>query len=230
MSFNLLFEMAAAIGTQRMIVLCEHYLWVTDTQNAERVREALGPSAASLSPVASASGGGGVLDGSGAVIPPAWRSQLDRGSRWSDAGTVTPQRPASRETVCPGAPVRLRLPFQSPTLCSSPEASSPPPFQLPEDSGLCAVGNSFDRDYPEVVRRLEERDYSSLSHGQLLAELRALAPRHPLLCPLHNCRAPGGPALGYSRNSSGNYSMYAPSCIGCSVGEAEREEAEGATE
>lgn len=229
MSFNLLFEMAAAIGTKRMVELCEHYLWVTDIQNAERVRDALGPSAASLSPAASAAAaGGGMLDGSGAVIPPAWRSQLDRGSRWSDAGTVTPQRPASRETVCPGAPVRLRFPFQSPALCSSPEASSPPPFQLPEDPlpapALCAVGNSFDRDYPEVVRRLEERDYSSVSHEQLLSELRALDPRHPLLCPLHNCRAPGGPALGYSRNSSGNYSMFAPSCIGCSVGESDAAE------
>ena len=213
MSFNLLFEMAAAIGTQRMVELCEHYLWVTDTQS----RDALGPSAASLSPVASAAaaGGGGMLDRSGAVIPPAWRSQADH---------VTPQRPI-RPLGCPGAPLRLRLPFQSPALCSSPEASSPPPFQLPEDSGLCAVSHSFDRDYPEVLRRLEERDYSSsLSHEQLLSELRAMDPRHPLLCPLHNCRAPGGPALGYSRNSSGNYSMYAPSCIGCPVGESDAAE------
>lgn len=222
MSFNLLFEMAAAIGTQRMVELCEHYLWTTDCL-ASHMAAGADAHAAVKAEVAS-----------GAIYPPAWRrSSLDRGSRWEEELLATPPRPASRETVCPGAPARL--PFQSPALrplspappfLLSSETVSPPgsPRAAPVGGGLCAVSNSFDQRAneeiaQEVLRRLEEHDYSNgWSRAELLDELRLFKPKHPLLCSLHNAQTRGGPALGYTRNASGNYSMFSPPCSGCSIG------------
>lgn len=43
----------------------------------------------------------------------------------------------------------------------------------------------------------------------------------PMNCDLHRCHVTGG--LGYTRNASGNYSMYAPPCSGCRIGNAEIE-------
>jgi hypothetical protein len=236
--------MAAAIGTQRMVELCEHYLWVTDTErrDAELRR---------------------VLDSSGAVIPPAWRrSETDRGSRWEDSlgsspqlapavafwsdcsGSVTlPSTPvrASSTLVCPGAPARPV--FQSPLFRTS-TLEAPPPFLLqrcnalapdatPPGSPRAAAPGPRTGDTvadrladegwrSEVLRRLEENDFSlGWDREQLLEELRNFNPLHPLLCPLHSAYTPGGPALGYSRNASGYYSTFSPSCIGCPIGLAE---------
>ena len=44
---------------------------------------------------------------------------------------------------------------------------------------------------------------------------------NPLNCSLHRPRVTN--ELGYSANASGMYSMYAPSCSGCSIGVAEGE-------
>ena len=72
-----------------------------------------------------------------------------------------------------------------------------------------------------MLRRLEERDYTVYwTRAKLLEELRTLEPKHPLLCPLHDAYVPGGPTIGYSRNSHGEYATYAPGCIGCSYDEA----------
>lgn len=186
MSFNLLFEMAAAIGTQRMVELCEHYLWVMDNERAdqerrERVR---------------------VLDASGAVIPPAWRDRGSRSACWSDCSGVTPTPaafPATPErrpgpVVCPGAPRRpsgagVRFPLER--IFNSPQL------------GPSATGEP-------VVRAL---DLSGAVPENQLDTIR---------CPLHE--APSGVALGYSRNSSGNYATFAPLCSGCPVGSAEATE------
>jgi ADP-sugar diphosphatase len=50
----------------------------------------------------------------------------------------------------------------------------------------------------------------------------------PMNCDLHRCHVTGG--LGYTRNGSGNYSMFAPPCSGCRIGmeetEADRKAAE----
>lgn len=214
MSYTLLFEMAAAIGTQRMVELCEHYLWTTDTlRRDEALRQ--------------------MLDSSGAILPPAWRrSSLDRGSRWEDcSGSVTlPSTPVRSPSplVCPGAPARPRPPFQSPALAASATGAAPPfslleatppSSPLPRTGDLVADHLAEEGWHREVVRRLKERDFSlGWERGELLEELRSFDPLHPLLCPLHNAQTAGSLALGYSRNSSGYYSTFAPCCNGCHIG------------
>jgi hypothetical protein len=215
MSFNLLFEMAAVIGTQRMVELCEHYLWVTDTNR----KESLGPSAASLSPAPSPPPQLAGLDASGAVLPPIWRD-------CSGQALATPDRPI-RPLACPGAPRRQQ--FNSPHLGALGPAPSAVVRAL-DLSGNAPMAETLSELSPaerlaSVLRHLENYYIPPGStRKELLSELRALDPIHPLLCPLHDCRVRGGPSLGYSRNSSGNYSMFSPSCIGCPVGESDAAE------
>jgi hypothetical protein len=91
-----------------------------------------------------------------------------------------------------------------------------------------AVGVRLSREacQREVIRRLENFDFTHTTRQELLKELAELDPEHPLLCSLHEARAAGGPSLGYSRNSSGNYAMFAPCCSGCRIGKADRASAE----
>lgn len=217
MSFNLLFEMAAAIGSQRMVELCEHYLWVTDTQRSDEALRQM-------------------LDTSGAILPPAWRrSSLDslrsspqpapaaafcgdRGSRWDDCSgelLATPTRPSSGEKACPGAPRRrtsggVRAEFNSPVM--RPLDLPPAPVGLPT---LAIARAEIGR---QAVEALESRNYGGKTREELLEKVRDYDPRHPLLCALHEPQTRGGPALGYSRNASGNYSSFAPCCNGCYIG------------
>lgn len=53
----------------------------------------------------------------------------------------------------------------------------------------------------------------------LLERLRELDPQHAAVCGLHNSSEPelSGCALGYSKNSRGDYSTWAPSCS-CRIG------------
>ena len=68
--------------------------------------------------------------------------------------------------------------------------------------------------------------YRAAAHGAAkdaaIEETYAVDPMNPICCPLHR----GGYAneLGYSRNASGYYGMYAPPCSGCRTGQAERDE------
>jgi hypothetical protein len=230
MSFNLLFEMAAAIGTQRMVELCEHYLWTTDTQRRDEVLRQM-------------------LDTSGAILPPAWRhSSLDsprsapavafcgdRGSRWSDCSgvetvPVTPVRPPRGEPACPGAPRRvsgeLRADFNSPAM--RPLDLAEMPSELPPTSlspvGLPTLPIIRAEIGRQALEALESRNYGGKTRNHLLVSLREYDPCHPLLCPRHEAQTRGGPGLGYSRNASGSYSSFAPCCIGCHIGRVEAAE------
>jgi hypothetical protein len=203
MSFNLLFEMAAAIGTQRMVELCEHYLWITDTQRGMR----------------------SVFDSSGAIIPPAWRwSDSPRSTPqsapgvafWSDcSGAAPPVSPittpprAPRTAATPGAPRRPRGIFNSPPLSASP----PPVFDLSGADGAATEVVDLTRDNC-VMCGVE-------SSGAPPYNLGAIGPTcgkgcydasydapPPVPCDLH-C---GSAALGYSRNSWDDYSTFAPLC------------------
>ncbi len=184
MSFKLLFEMAAAVGTERMVELCEHYLWTTDTQRYEakqrldaQAEELMTASqhavahasydakqridaqfqelmtaaqkavadanAAVEAQVAEASAVGtqrmvelsehyhrvngtlrcedkqATVSTVSPVYPPAWRASASAAAAATAQAPQTPARSSSKE-VCPGAPPRLRLPFQSPGLSPSP--------------------------------------------------------------------------------------------------------------
>lgn len=106
MSYNLLFELAEAVGTERMIHLCEHFLATVK--------------------------GGNHIPMELPILPPIWR---DRGSRWEEVQVIpqtplqsppqTPRQSSETERVCPGAPGRRAL-FNSPLLSS---AEPPPIFQ-----------------------------------------------------------------------------------------------------
>lgn len=185
MSFNLLFEMAAAIGTQRMVELCEHYLWITDTQrwsDSPRSTPQSAPGVAFWS------------DCSGAAPPVS--------------PITTPPR-APRTAATPGAPQRPRAIFNSPPLSASP----PPVFDLSGADG--AATEVVDLTLNNCVMCGVE------SSGAPPYNLGAIGPTcgkgcydasydapPPVSCDLHG----GGAALGYSRNSWGDYSTFAPLC------------------
>jgi hypothetical protein len=189
MSFNLLPEMAAAIGTQRMVELCEHFLWVTDTTRGLR----------------------GAVDASGAIIPPVWRDCSGAiGAVPPSSPMRTPTRgPLTRDP--PGAPQRPPRIFNSPRL--SPIAVPPPVFDL---SGADAATEVVDLTRENCVMCGTE------SSGAPPYNLGAIGPTCGKGCydasydappPLPSCDLHGGSAaLGYSRNSWGDYSTFSPLC------------------
>ena len=127
MSYNLLPELAVAIGTKRMVELCEHFLWVTDHKRA--------------------------FDASGGVIPPVWRDCSGLGQAASVVPPLwlphqTPPR-ASVPQACPGAPRRLEqrvagtlppadawTPAPARALFNSPAVTAVAPALSPPDSPL----------------------------------------------------------------------------------------------
>lgn len=67
----------------------------------------------------------------------------------------------------------------------------------------------------ELERRLTQPTCPVDLFNEALAELKNLDPRNPYFCELHRQYLHARGALGYSRNGDGNYSSFAPCCIGC---------------
>lgn len=107
------------------------------------------------------------------------------------------------------------------------EAQAPPDgpswFEMSDEAFSSAfsslASNATVRDGLE--KRIADPAVAPEAKARLKNFLRRLIPTHPLFCDLHRSHAPGGPSLGYSRNSSGRYSTFAPLCSGCEVGESE---------
>jgi hypothetical protein len=118
-------------------------------------------------------------------------------------------------------------------LLSPPEMESQPEAQAPPDGSnwLEMSDEAFSSAFSSLAsnatvrngleKRIADPAVAPEAKARLKNFLRRLIPKHPLFCDLHRSHAPGGPALGYSRNSSGRYSTFAPLCSGCEVGEAE---------
>lgn len=107
------------------------------------------------------------------------------------------------------------------------EAQAPPDgpswFEMSDEAFSSAfsslASNATVRDGLE--KRIADPAVAPEAKARLKNFLRRLIPTHPLFCDLHRSHAPGGLSLGYSRNSSGRYSTFAPLCSGCEVGESE---------
>lgn len=174
------------------------------------------------------------------IVPPIWVG-----------GAQTPPRAASGgiSPLCPGAPRRPlwnspRIVSVSPpavlnfSACLEDDIDAPPPLPEPARPASPISSAPAERVGDRVadvvaVEHLENQIRAALENfsdpdrnataNALLAELQRIDPNHPRFCTLH---APytfglGSAALGYSRNSRGEYGMYASPCNGCRIGQEE---------
>jgi hypothetical protein len=115
-----------------------------------------------------------------------------------------------------------------PPLPEPARAASPPPSRPAERVGdrtaerLSAIATT-----EQEIRDMIDGRVPFIHHrmNQLLVTLKSLDPLNTRFCPRHNAHAAdlGGPTLGYSANSRGDYGWYAPSCSGCHYGQEEEE-------
>ena len=165
------------------------------------------------------------------IVPPLWVG-----------GAQTPPRAASggSSPLCPGAPCRPL--WNSPRIVSvsppaaldfsgsleddidAPRAASPVSSAPAERVGDRVADAMAVSDLEDQIRAALENFSDpdrNATANELLSVLQRMDPHHPRFCSLH---APytfglGCSALGYSRNSRGEYGMYAPPCNGCRIGQ-----------
>ena len=148
------------------------------------------------------------MDGSGSIL-------------WKDCSTLTPPRPTKPAST--DAPVRLSRGVWNSPLPYRYAGNPIPSFNLEEEPPLAPAPqetrgfelNSEKED--QLIQQLNSPSLSSDKKQTLEDELNQLNPYSPYFCNLHSTYTKPC-ALGYSaRSYDGSYSMYAPSCNGCTM-------------
>ncbi len=212
-------QIAAECGTEATVEMCESFLR-TVRERSSGIVPPLWVGGAQTPPRA-ASGGSSPLC-PGAPRRPIWNSPHVGASPppvldFEEVEAPPPlPRPASPAASGPAERVGDRV-----ADAMAAEHMDPSAYASGNQHGSASV-TVLEEQIRAALENFGDPDRNATAN-ELLAQLQRMDPNHPRFCNLH---APytfglGCSALGYTRNSRGEYGMYAPPCNGCRIGQEE---------